>query len=261
MAESTTAVKSLSAQDPLSKPATDIFNFSPPVDFSHSTTSRNKELTRQRLSMAGFDPMQAQRAVHRSQQPDTSADLDNRPCKRRQRTSKSFSSIKSSNLHSIRASYQAVKANAKQRIQTVTSSKRRATSQEPNDTAILHRPRSLFGLRPSTAGFASRLFDDGHAIHSPPPDPLTSTASPHQWTQLSGAAARQSARDFGKQPQTNRPRDDSAFGEHRTNLAENRESGISLVMDLETLHINENSARQSIEDVVRFGMLDMPTFL
>lgn len=247
----------------------DLFNFSPNNISTHAST-RNKDLTRRRLSMAGFDHfMQFHRAEPKSSfQPGTTSIAEEEPqdaelklTKRRQGPSKSFSGIKPANMHSLRASYQAVKANAKQKFQTATSSKRRAASHETHERPTLQRPRSLFGLRPSTASIFSKTIDEESAATSPPASTPPSNNNDNNnnnnhtaaWTQLSGAAARQSARQFGKMPIAARSRDDSAFGEHRMRSSDHRESGISITAEIENLHIGDTTWRESVPDVPRYG--------
>lgn len=250
MAASTVSVKSRDNEKPR-----DLFDFEPPVHLSNAGPSKNKELSRRRLSMAGFDHlMQSHRADFRALAPlETTQEADSRPAKRRQGPSKSFSGIKPANLHNLRASYQAVKANAKQRLQTVTSSsKRRTASQGTSEPPALQRPRSLWGLRPSTAAPFPKVTDERNTSVLPQVhDPSTTRVVPS--SQFSGAAARQSAREYGKPAISNRSRDDSAFGEHRTQSPDNRESGISLVADLENLHIDGTPRSESVPDIPRHG--------
>ena len=238
----------------------DAFNFAP-SNISPQTLPRTRDLTRHRFSIAGFDHlMRSQRNESDStthpyptfSELETYHDADDRPTKRRQRSSKSFSSIKPANLHCLKASYQAVKANAKQKFQTVGLYKRRATSHDTSERPVLQRPRSLFGLRPSTSGVASKMIAEKQEDTSHGLNPLLQ-GNPTPWTQLSGAAARQSAREFGKAPISSRSRDDSAFGEHRVQQNDNRESGISLVTELENLHIDDASQLVSVPDIYRYG--------
>ena len=248
MAESFASVAALRGSDK----GQDLYNFTPPIS-SPPTRSRYKELSRRRLSLAGFDvAMQSQRADFRYQPTYGSPELEARPAKRHQAASKSFSSPRPLHLNGLRTSYQTVKANAKHKLQTIASSKRRAASNGTHDPPMLQRTRSLFGLRSSTAAI-SPLDGEDTVVPMVPrleQEPMPATFA---WTQYSGAAARQSARDFGKSPSQRRSRYDSAFGEHRRRSNQNRESGISLAAEMENLNLDGLLRSDSVPDIPRHG--------
>ena len=79
------------------------------------------------------------------------------------------------------------------------------------------------------------------------------------WTQYSGAAARQSARDFGKPVGPRRSRDDSALGEHRRESPQNRESGISLAAEFENLRVDDVVKGEPVPDIPRYGAFSRRT--
>ncbi|KAL9056834.1 MAG: hypothetical protein Q9162_002705 [Coniocarpon cinnabarinum] len=238
----------------------DFYNFNPPLPDQTPSRTRNKELARRRLSMAGFDTtMQLQRAQFSGGHhafPE-SPDIDNRPAKRHQGPSKSFSSPRPSNLNGLRASYQAVKANAKQKLQTVAASKKRASSQGTQETPMLQRTRSFFGLRPTTSAFSPREMEQQPAAVDPSFPMPDAQISNSIWSNFPGAAARQSAREFGKsisQPWECRERDDSALGEHRVRSDHHRESGISLAAELENLRVDDGWHTDAVPDIPRQGL-------
>ena len=252
MASSVTAVKGIDSEKPQ-----DVFDFSPPLGLGASSAIRNKDYSRLRLSKAGIEPTTQTQTQQPGwgceQQSEVLEETEQEPrcTKRRQGASKSFSSIRPGNLHSFRASYQAVKANAKQCLHTVTLSKRRAASHESGAQPMLQRRRSLFGLRPSTAADTSSTTTDKPFFGSPPATLQSNVPPTTSALQFSGAAARQSARDYGKVDSSSRPRDDSAFGEHRRRCEDNRESGISLTADFENLQLD-------VPDVSRHGESNLP---
>lgn len=281
MAESTVGMYGAESERPQ-----DLYNFSPPLDSQTPVRSRDRELARRRLSLAGIDiTMQSQRAEFRTHQAQEGMDIDARPAKRRQGASKSFSAPRPS-INGLRASFHAAKENAKQRFHTVSSSKKRASSHDNHDVPMLQRTRSLFGLRPNTsAAPTSHLGDDSilaetqieqesisshlkkanstlemeqNTSSSPSawPQLAAAPAAPQSatfWSQFPGAAARQSAREFGKNGTVGRSRDDSAFGEHRRRSKQNRESGISLAAEMDNLQLDGSSRRSSVPDIPRDG--------